>query len=76
VKIDAIAGADIDHFVFSTTYAELEVYARNLELPGTFVRVPCADCAAVEQLGATLPSMLDAPASFIDRVVEIVPCSR
>jgi uncharacterized protein YbjT (DUF2867 family) len=73
--INAVAGAEIDHFVLSTTHAELEAYARSLELPVTVVRVPCGDAAAVEQLGATVPSMLDAPASFIDRVIAIAPCS-
>jgi hypothetical protein len=56
--------------VFSTTHAELERYARTLDLPLTLVRVPCSDSAAVEQLGAALPAMLSAPASFIDRVID------
>jgi uncharacterized protein YbjT (DUF2867 family) len=73
--INAVAGAEIDHFVFSTTHAELEAYARSLELPVTVVRVPCGDAAAVEQLGATVPSMFEAPASFIDRIIAIAPCS-
>jgi uncharacterized protein YbjT (DUF2867 family) len=73
--INAVAGAEIDHFVFSTTHAELEAYARSLELPVTVVRVPCGDAAAVEQLGAALPSMFDSPASFIDRVIAIAPRS-
>jgi uncharacterized protein YbjT (DUF2867 family) len=73
--INAVAGAEVDHFVFSTAHAELEDYARSLELPVTVVRVPSGDSAAVEQLGARLPSMLDAPASFIDRVIAIAPCS-
>ena len=73
--INAVAGAEIDHFVFSTTHAELEAYARSLELPVTLVHVPSGDAGAVEELGATVPSMLDAPASFIDRVIAIAPCS-
>jgi uncharacterized protein YbjT (DUF2867 family) len=73
--INAVAGAEIDHFVFSTTHAELEMYARSLELPLTLVRVPCGDGAAVERLGAALPAMLDAPGSFIDRVIDLASCS-
>jgi uncharacterized protein YbjT (DUF2867 family) len=68
--INAVAGAEIDHFVFSTTHAELERYARTLDLPLTLVHVPGSDSAAVEQLGAALPAMLTAPASFIDRVID------
>jgi len=73
--INAVAGAEVDHFVFSTTHAELEAYARSLELPVTVVRVAFGDVAAVEQLGAMVPSVLDAPASFLDRVIAIAPCS-
>jgi uncharacterized protein YbjT (DUF2867 family) len=69
--INAVAGAEVDHFVLSTTHAELEAYARSLELPVTVVRVPCGDSAAVEQLGAALPAMLGAPASYIDRTVDV-----
>jgi uncharacterized protein YbjT (DUF2867 family) len=74
--INAVAGAEVDHFVFSTTHAELEAYARSLELPVTVVHVSCGDAAAVEQLGAALPSMLSAPASYIDRVVDAAALGR
>jgi uncharacterized protein YbjT (DUF2867 family) len=69
--INAVAGAEVDSFVFSTRQQELEAYARSLELPVIFLRVSCGDEAAIDALGDTVVSLLETQATVGGDVVSV-----
>jgi uncharacterized protein YbjT (DUF2867 family) len=70
--INAVAGSEIDYFVFGITAADLvcrdlESYASRLELPATFIHLQSeGDSAALAGLVAP---MFDDPGTFVGRTV-------
>jgi uncharacterized protein YbjT (DUF2867 family) len=70
--INAVAGSEIDYFVFGIPAADLvcrdlEPYARRLELPATFIRLQSEGESAA--LAGLVAPMFDDPAAFVGRTV-------
>lgn len=64
--INAVAGAEVEHFVFSTSQHGLELYAESLGLPVTFVE----PSGAAELLAPRISTIFENPDHHIgERVV-------
>lgn len=71
--IHAVAGSEIEHFVFRLPPAAgggsaLEAYARSLALPATYLRVAAP---APEDLGDTVAAIFDRPGPYVDRTLRV-----
>ena len=70
--INAVAGAEIEHFVFSSRSLdakdELEQYARSLDIPSTFIN---ADFA-VDDMGAVVAAIFEQPESTIGETIRVI----
>ena len=73
--IHAVAGSELEHFVFRLPPADtgngedgLEAYARSLDLPATYVRVasPLPD-----DLGARVAAIFDRPGPYVRRTITV-----
>jgi len=73
--IHAVAGSELEHFVFRLPPAEagnggggLEAYARSLDLPATYVRVASH---RPDDVGARVAAIFDRPGPYVGRTITV-----
>src|SRR5262249_15612692 len=74
--INAVAGAEIDYLVLCTPSADLQAYARSLELPATFARLLARMDLPFESAGDAVVQMFENPAAYVGRRLAIGGATR
>ena len=74
--INAVAGSEIDYLVLCTPSADLQAYARSLELPATFVRLLARMDLPFESAGDAVVQMFENPAAYVGRRLAIGGATR
>jgi hypothetical protein len=69
--INAVAGAEIDYLVLCTRSADLQAYARGLELPATFIRLLAGTDVPFESIGDAVVQMFENPAAYVGQRLAI-----